>query len=385
MKSTVLDKLNSLKLATTDIDSCTFVSPTVDGKTYVDVDKSSISPALKSFNDTLLFYYLGYLAIKNTQADILEIGIGGSTYPLRELSANLDCILYVNDIDPGRLDRYCNSVNGINDTKTKKVLKSSTALTSSDVTPLGYVHIDGDKKYSITLNDLKFSYANLSPMGLICQDDYGNNKWPTVTNAVNAMVDRNEFEILFVGDSSAWLTRKDDHAAWISLLNQDFEFGLLKELLSIHSSSEVLAFTPTYFFMNSCLYSTTMLSASVDTSKLDTKIPYYNKLIGYSKNLYLKMPYVEQSMTGRTIITSPDQINIVYNITTIWDKIKGPSWPNSAPITEDDIVNLPDWIKIEITDILNLDLFKNTIVVNKDERPADFWLHPAIQTLPPML
>ena len=365
MNNTVLDKINFLKLVATDADSCTSVSPILDGKTYVKDDKSTISPALKSYNDTLLFYYIGHLAIKISRADILEIGIGGSTYPLRELSANFNCTLYVNDIDPERLDQYCDVVNGINDTKTKKVLKSSVVLKSSDITTLGYVHIDGDKNYWITLNDLEFSYANLSPMGVICQDDYGNNKWPTVTNAVNTMIANNKLEMLFVGDSSAWLTRKEDHAAWINILDEDFEFGLLKELLSIHSSTEVLEFNPNYFFMNSRIHSNTMLSASADTSKLDCKIPYYVELINNPRNLYLKMPYVIQSMTGKTIITSPDQLTIVYNITTVWDKIKGTDWPKSAPMTKDDIENLPEWIKIEITNLLNLDLFKSTITVNK--------------------
>jgi hypothetical protein len=80
---------------------------------------------------------------------------------------------------------------------------------------LCYCHLDGSKDYKIALNDLQFSTDNLSVNGLICQDDYGNNKWPTVTDAVQDMISAGKLVMLVVGDSSAWLTRPEYYDHWM--------------------------------------------------------------------------------------------------------------------------------------------------------------------------
>ena len=59
------------------------------------VAKNIICPALKTYADTVLFYYLGYLATSNTLGDIVEIGVGGSTHPLIELAETNGKIFFI--------------------------------------------------------------------------------------------------------------------------------------------------------------------------------------------------------------------------------------------------------------------------------------------------
>lgn len=263
-----------------------------------------IPTSLKSYSDTLLFYYLGHLAISQTSCDILEIGLGGSTSPLIELASNHDKTFYAVDCDQARIDFVFHSKFQLPDNlKLVEHCVDSALLKFSNAIPtkLSYVHIDGAKQYNITKSDLDFSLDNIEDMGIICQDDYGNNKWPTVTNAVHALLEEGKVEILFVGDSSIWLTKKESHKKWIDILNQDFEFSLLKEFLNIRDSQECLNFSPSYFFMNG------LVNPTPKENLPDIKYKYYSTLFKYASTEYLQMPYGPQSTPGINVFINSNK------------------------------------------------------------------------------
>lgn len=56
-----------------------------------------------------------------------------------------------------------------------------------------------------------------------------------------------------------------------------------------------------------------------------------------------------------------------FHLTNVWDSIKGKSWPRAVPVSKEDIDNLPDWVKKEIKELHNLNLYEqvSTKVVQK--------------------
>jgi hypothetical protein len=258
-------------------------------KTWALVASDQLTPALKSYSDSLLFYYLGHLAIKQTNKPILEIGVGGSTHLLHELSVNNNQEYYIVDINSNNIDQYTDIPYFSKDT-IKKLLINSLSMKDADLPTLSYVHIDGDKNFIVTKNDLEYAASKLAPMGIICQDDYGNNKWPGVTLAVQAMINECKLELLFIGDSSCWLVKKQDHRDWIFLLENDDEFNSLRYLLQIQSSKNQF-FLPEYLWMNSAF-------SNSNYTVTQSQVEYYKTLLNYNHDSYLRMPYSTQSQIG---------------------------------------------------------------------------------------
>jgi len=198
----------------------------------------------------------------------------------------------------------------------------------------------------------------MSKNGIICQDDYGNHKWPTVTDAVQSMIHSGELKMLIVGDSSAWLTSPEYYDYWINLLTRDTEFLSLSKLLNIVPSS-LMNKTPVYFFMNSSKNSTNVVDLT------DHEIDYFNNLLAFNKH-YLKMPYPNLSKPGNKLRRRPGGS---YVLTSIWSTIRGKSWPVDPPITKQQITELPQWIKDEIAETHHLDLyFQEEVVWNNIKR-----------------
>lgn len=261
------------------------------------VRKNKIMPALKTYADTLLFYYLGHLALHHGKGNILEIGVGGSTYALRELSMNTQSEFYAVDNEPSRIHDFINDDEFFSNSMTQAICIASTDLNSVTLKNISYVHIDGDKNYQIAAKDLSYAMDNLSSMGIICQDDYGNNKWPSITSAVHDLINDKKFQLLMVGDSSAWIVRKDDYENWMKILYLDKEFVFLRKFLNIADSSLALEHNPSYFFMN--FFKNPYLNSNEITDKQE--IEYYRCLEKYNHKTYLKMPYVIQSQPGRAL------------------------------------------------------------------------------------
>jgi len=304
--------------------------------------QGKIESALKTFSDTILFYYLGHLALTNdSEGNISEIGVGGSTYPLIELAQLHNKTFYAIDKVQKGLDQ-CVNTSFWPKAKVEKICVNSKNLDRYHVnkTSFSYSHVDGDKNYNTTLTDIKFYLDNLSINGLICQDDYGNHKWPTVTDAVKELEFQQKIKIIFVGDSSVWFTKPEYYNYWFNLLEQDYEFALLKAVCNICSSLH-LGKTPPYFFMQR------LFNFGQPDDYTETQLEYFNTLnvLFCSSNNYLKMPYLSQSTFADFLNTGKKTEE--YLLLKIWDHIKGDDWPQ-RPTTKEEIQQLPDWVKNEL-------------------------------------
>jgi hypothetical protein len=305
---------------------------------------NQIEPALKSYSDTVLFYYLGYLATSNTSGDIVELGVGGSTYPLTELAEINGKIFFIIDYHKDRLDHYSDLVPWPN-AKLEKIIIDTTKLNSSHITnQLSYCHIDASKNFKNTISDIEFCLNNLSTNGLICQDDYGNHKWPTITDAVKDLEFRGKIKLILVGDSSAWFTKPEYYEYWMSLLNKDYEYSLLKALCNI-SDSKHLDKTPAYFYMNA------HCNPCKKDNYSDSELNYFNNLIQLNTPHYLQMPYRDQSKFGKILLS-------YYCLTDLYDSVKGSDWPKNAPTTKEEIEQLPDWVKLELENFFKIDIYQ---------------------------
>lgn len=334
MINTILDKCKFLEVCQSD-----------------GIQQRLVPTSLKTYADTLLFYYLGYLAIKYSSGNVLEIGIGGSTVPLKELSSKCNKTLYLCDPDRQRMDALLAQQPGITNPYTSSIVDISDNLENYIDEKLSYIHIDGDKNFLVNCKDLNFSVKHLTEYGIICQDDYGNNKWPTVTNAVHSSM--NDLEFLVVGDSSAWLVKKEAHKFWVDILKNDLEFNLLREFLNIHSSHKLLGYSPEYFFMNG------LLNIFRDMELPSDRANYYVSLFKYASPEYLRMPYGPQSTIGSNVFLN-DSAKRKYTLTEIWESIKDPLW-GTAPQTLQDINNLSEEIK-SILQNKNINIYEYTLV-----------------------
>jgi Methyltransferase domain len=314
------------------------------------VAKNLIKPALKTFSDTVLFYYLGHLAVTDSSGEISEIGVGGSTYVLTELAESHNKKFFVIDHGKIRLDQYSNTEYWPKATLEKLLLDSNELHDYHDMPQFSYCHIDGDKNFTTTRSDIEFYLNHLSVNGLICQDDYGNSKWPTVTDAVKDLEFCGKLKIIFVGDSSVWFTKSEYYEYWMNLLQLDYEFSLLSAVCNI-ASSEELGKNPEYFFMQSAFnfYSTEEYSQS--------ELDYFNLLIKLEteSSEYLKMPYDNQSKFGIFLKLNRKG---AYRLTDIYDSLKGPAWPEKSPKTRQEIEQLPNCIKSELKNVHNINIYK---------------------------
>jgi hypothetical protein len=290
------------------------------------VSEGKIDSSLKTYSDSLLFYYLGYLAASVHDGEFLEIGVGGSTYVLSELSELFGRNFNIVDLELERLTEFSNNKYFTN-AKNIQYNISSTKLINKNINALIYCHIDGDKSYEIAKSDLEFCLSKLTTNGIICQDDYGNNKWPMVTDIIHELLHAGKLKILIVGDSSCWVTLPKYYDYWYNMFDQDYEFKLLGKFLNIAKNAN-------YLYMNSTYQPKPM----VDSNELD----YFDSLLQYESVAYLQMPYMSQSTPGIYFRRSKK-----YKLNSIWYDIRGHNWP-VAPISKEDIDNLPTWIKDEI-------------------------------------
>jgi hypothetical protein len=304
------------------------------------VKQDKITPSLKTFNDTLLFYYVGHLALNKALGNLFEIGVGGSTHVLMNLSEQHQRDFHVVDVDLHRLTHYSNTDLFPDAIKQTHVV-SSLDLQEINLTNLCYCHIDGNKDYMITVNDLEYCTQHLGHNGIICQDDYGNHKWPTVTDAVQHMIHTGKLVMLIVGDSSAWLTRPEYYEYWMNQFANDKEFETLSMFVNIRQS-KVLNKNPNYLFMQSHVPETNQ--SRVD----DHVIDYYNDLLSFNHQNYLQMPYREQSMPGIRFRIHPTPR---YLLQQVWQQLRGDQWPQDPPTNAEEINNLPNWIKQELHDL----------------------------------
>ena len=316
------------------------------------VKQNVIVNSLKSFNDTLLFYYLAHLALRKNQGSLFEIGVGGSTHVLTELSEAYQRKFEVVDMNQERLEQYSN-LDIFPQALIENHVVNSLDLNNSHIKNLCYCHLDGNKDYKIAVNDLKFCTENLTINGLICQDDYGNNKWPTVTDAVQHMIDSGQLVMLIVGDSSAWLTPPEYYDYWMQEFSTDQEFLTLADFVHMQSSITLSKY-PNYLYMRAD-------SSEPPPVKDNFILNFYDALLEAEHSNYLQMPYRNQSMPGIQFRQCK-----MYVIQADWHVLRGPDWPAEAPVTRQDIDNLPDWIKNELAQVHQIHDLYAAVQVLKD-------------------
>lgn len=261
------------------------------------VTAEKLYPPLKSFSDSILFYYLGHLALQN-KGEILEIGGGGSTYVLYELSENHDTTFNLCDMHKKfatwHNDYYPNA-------KVNPIIAYSDVLVNHQIGPFAYAHIDGDKDYNVTSADLAYCLDNLAVNGLICQDDYGNNKWPTITQAICKAVAEGKAKVLLIGDSSIWITKPEYYSYWMNKLATDREFEVLAAYLGVHEAEKMLSYSPNYYFINSLQWVNVVKARYEEVKNTFTEQEISTlREIDHHRHApqYLKMPYTLQSTPG---------------------------------------------------------------------------------------
>lgn len=309
------------------------------------VNEGKIEPSLKSFSDTLLFYYFGHLSLVHGPGKVLEIGIGGSSFVLSELAHNHAQELHLVDGDQFRVDLLLANSNWKFQNFFTHIIDSQDLPSRPQLNPLSYCHIDGSKTFKATKSDLEYCLKNLSPNGLICQDDFGNNKWPTVVDVVKQLEFEGQLKIVAVGDSSAWVTRTEYYDHWMQLLKNDYEFQLLSKLLHC-VNSHTLDTKSDYYFLNQVCMPNAVCN---DTNEHD----YYQQLLNHNHG-YLIMPYVSQSTPGVKL-----GLKKLYKLTYAWAGFRGDHWPQQPPTHKEDIDQLPDYIKKELQELFNFgDLYQ---------------------------
>ena len=263
--------------------------------------KNKLFTPLKSISDSLLFYYIGTIALSN-DGDLLEIGCGGSTYVLYELSEKFDRTITVCDVQDHFIGTHLPIFPSV---KLNPIVDSSRNLSNYDLTNIVYSHVDGDKNYVTTKSDLEYCIENMAEYGIICQDDYGNNKWPSITQAVLSLVSDNKIKIVIVGDSSIWLTKPEYYEYWMNVLSNDREIDILKTYIGMQESSNVLDCDPNYYFINTLNYApawSKQVNEQYDYIKSicsQDELSILKEIHEYSSNpYYLKMPYPGQSIPG---------------------------------------------------------------------------------------
>jgi len=314
--------------------------------------QEEIRCCMKSYCDTILFYYLGHLALSLGNGELSEIGVGGSTFTLTELSELSNRTFFVFDKKSDRLRWYTDTTRWSYWPKSNLKLCEidSKDLDHRNFPKFSYCHVDGSKDFNITLSDLRFYLNNLSENGLICQDDYGNNKWPTIVDVIKTLENNNEIKIIMVGDSSIWITKPEYYKFWIDTLDADPEFFLLTALCNI-TSSEMLGQTAKYFFLQSC-FNKHMLSNFSESEQ-----EYFSKVKSMNSPHYLQMPYATQSTLGLAL----EQNVSFYQLSDIYESIKTDDWPSIIPVTKEDIDQLPNWIKTELIKMHGIDPYKQSV------------------------
>lgn len=253
---------------------------------------------LKSFSDSILFYYLGQLALKN-DGDLFEIGCGGSTFVLYELSENENRKFNFCDLKQYYENTHSTCYPNAN---VNVIIDDSRNIRNYDIGPFVYSHVDGTKDYVIAKQDLEYCIDNIAGNGLICQDDYGNNKWPTITRCVTELVHEGKLKFVFIGDSSAWLTTPEYYDYWMNLLQNDREFLVLSLYLGIRNSSTNLSSDENYYFINTLNFDTPhwgKITSSIKEifNERELKALYEIDKYKFSER-FLKMPYTLQSVPG---------------------------------------------------------------------------------------
>lgn len=150
------------------------------------------------------WFFFCYFLNKFKNKSMLEIGAGngGSSYTMFAFS---DTLTIVDSWDFGWakdiVDGHLNSIN----CRAKFVYKRSENIAPGDLEHYNFIHLDANKGYNGTLQDLILSSKCCT--GIICVDDYMNSVWPEVTWAVDDFVCRHPaWRKIFISNHQIFLS-----------------------------------------------------------------------------------------------------------------------------------------------------------------------------------
>ncbi len=155
---------------------------------------------------TNLDWYLFYMMAKDYAGrPMCEVGVGngGSSLTLAELTNKLDLV------DSWHQTWAKEPVQEIFQTlkhPARFIDCKSVDLKGNQVQKYSFVHLDANKDWGQTYDDLTFYSEHCS--GIICVDDYLQSMWPEVTRATDDFVHRTQWKRLLIGNHQVFLCKK---------------------------------------------------------------------------------------------------------------------------------------------------------------------------------
>lgn len=149
----------------------------------------------------LYCYFISYF--KNKSFLELGVGDGGSLLSMLAFSNNITAIDNWNyNWDKEPISELISSLN-----KEVKFIDSDTnSLNLNDLKAYHFIHLDANKSFDGTLNDL--TICSQISKGIICIDDYMNSMWPEVTWAVDSFLKKNkDWKIVLIGNHQIFISK----------------------------------------------------------------------------------------------------------------------------------------------------------------------------------
>jgi len=166
--------------------------------------------------DWFLFCYF----LDKFNQTILEIGVGngGSTFSAVALSSD---VTVIDSWDHGWAKENVDDVLSMLNKKVKFINSRSEVVTVDDLEQYSFIHLDANKTYNETINDLTLCSKICS--GIICVDDYMNSMWPEVTWAVDDFIKQTpSWRKIFIGNHQIFLSSASVNINNIKHLIVDF-------------------------------------------------------------------------------------------------------------------------------------------------------------------
>lgn len=152
--------------------------------------------------DWYLFYYFLKLTKK---MPAIEFGVGNGGSLITMVDTNLDVTAVDNWAYNWKKEDIASILSKLDKTVTW-IDHDSTSLSADSLKTYGFVHLDANKSFDGTINDLNL--ASKITNGIICVDDYMNSLWPEVTWAVDTWLATNDWHRVLVGNHQVFLSKK---------------------------------------------------------------------------------------------------------------------------------------------------------------------------------
>jgi hypothetical protein len=145
------------------------------------------------------------------------------------------------DAFDGRRDKLViHSVDSLQ-IRNRDLLQAECPVTPSPRRTFRLFSVDGSHTAHHTINDIDTAFSVLRPGGIVIVDDFYNPHWPGAQEGVHAFLsDRKDISAVAYGENKLFLTRIEDHSAYLDLFTGSFR-PLYSELkaVSLHGRPAV--------------------------------------------------------------------------------------------------------------------------------------------------